>query len=142
MEHFLISNRLAKNTGTSIYVQRTEISKLPPYPFHVYSHVYQVDKNLWIFFSIGCSRNLYSLISRSIVSSETTCNLKYFCNCSETNTAEKMKFFIKDFFSKCDQIRRKLRIWLHLLKKSLMENFIFCAVKAFFNTSGNFHHDW
>ena len=59
-------------------------------------------------------------------------------------TAQKMKFFIKDFFSKCDQIRRKLRkqeifngkllflrsvrsiirsgllrIWSHLLKKSL-----------------------
>ena len=39
-----------------------------------------------------------------------------------------MKFFIKDFFSKCDQILRKLRIWLHLLKKSLMENSIVCAV--------------
>ena len=25
-------------------------------------------------------------------------------------------------------MRRKLRIWSHLLKKSLMENFIFCAV--------------
>ena len=43
-------------------------------------------------------------------------------------TAQKIKFFIKDFFSKCDQIWRKLRIWSHLLKKSLMENFIFCAV--------------
>ena len=43
-------------------------------------------------------------------------------------TAQKMKFSIKDFFSKCDQIRRKLRIWSHLLKKSLMENFILCAV--------------
>ena len=43
-------------------------------------------------------------------------------------TAQKMKFSIKDFFSKCDQIRRKLRIWSHLLKKSLMENFFFCAV--------------
>ena len=41
------------------------------------------------------------------------------------NTAEKMKFSNKDFFSKCDQIRRKLQIWSHLLKKSLMENFIF-----------------
>ena len=41
-----------------------------------------------------------------------------------------MKFSIKDFFSKCDQIRRKLRIWLHLLKKSLMENFFFCAVNV------------
>ena len=39
-----------------------------------------------------------------------------------------MKFSIKDFFCKCDQIRRKLRIWSHLLKKSLMENFVFCGV--------------
>ena len=37
-------------------------------------------------------------------------------------------FFIKDFLSKCDQIRRKMWIWLHLLKKYLMENLIFCAV--------------
>ena len=44
------------------------------------------------------------------------------------NTAQKMKFSIKDFFSKCDQIRRKIRIWSHLLKKSLTENFIFWAV--------------
>ena len=43
-------------------------------------------------------------------------------------TAQIMKFFIKDFFSKYDQIRSFLRIWSHLLKKSLMENFIFCAV--------------
>ena len=39
-----------------------------------------------------------------------------------------MEFSITDFFSKCDQIRRKLRIWSHLLKKSVMENFIFCSV--------------
>ena len=32
-----------------------------------------------------------------------------------------MKFSIKDFFNKCDQIR----IWSYLQKKSLMENFIF-----------------
>ena len=42
-----------------------------------------------------------------------------------------MKFFIKDFLSECGQILRFLRIWLHLLKKSLMENFIFCAVLYF-----------
>ena len=42
--------------------------------------------------------------------------------------AQKMKFSIKGFFSKCDQIRRKLRI---LLKKSLMENFTFCAVNIY-----------
>ena len=40
-------------------------------------------------------------------------------------TAQKMKCSIKDFFSKCDQIRRKLQIWWHLLKKTLMGNFIF-----------------
>ena len=39
-----------------------------------------------------------------------------------------MKFSIKDFFSKCDQIRNFLGIWSHLLKKSIMENFIFCAL--------------
>ena len=41
-----------------------------------------------------------------------------------SDTAQKMKFSIKDFFSNL----RKLRIWSHLLRKSLLENFIFCAV--------------
>ena len=41
-----------------------------------------------------------------------------------------MKFSIKDFFSKYERIRRKLRIWSYLLKKSLMENFIFCAMAS------------
>ena len=41
---------------------------------------------------------------------------------------KKIKFPIKNFFSKCDQIRKKLRIWSHLLKKYLMENLIFCAM--------------
>ena len=47
----------------------------------------------------------------------------------ENTTTQKMRFFIKDFLSKCDQKCRKLRIWSHLLKKSLMENFIVCAVR-------------
>ena len=42
--------------------------------------------------------------------------------------AQKIKFSVKDFSSKCDQIRSFLRIWSHLLEKSLMENFIFFAV--------------
>ena len=42
--------------------------------------------------------------------------------------AQKMKFSIKDFCSKYDQIRSLLRIWSHVLKKSLMENFTFSAV--------------
>ena len=48
--------------------------------------------------------------------------------CLSMYTAQKMKYSFKDFFSKCDQIRRNQQIWSHLLKKSLMENFIFCAV--------------
>ena len=47
-----------------------------------------------------------------------------------TNTAQKMKFSIKDFFSKCDQIRSFLWIWSHLQKKALMENFIYWAVQT------------
>ena len=38
-----------------------------------------------------------------------------------------MKFSIKDFFSKCDQIRS------HLLKKSLIENFIFAQCMSVSN---------
>ena len=47
----------------------------------------------------------------------------------QTYSAQKMKLSVKDVFSECNQICSFLRIWLHLLKKFLMENFIFCAVK-------------
>ena len=46
-------------------------------------------------------------------------------------TKPKAKCSLNDFFTKCDQTCRKLRIWSHLLTKSLMENFIFCAVIGF-----------
>ena len=53
----------------------------------------------------------------------------HFIHCTD------MKFSIKDFFSKCDQIRRKLRIWSHLLKKSLNPHLpkkfvLFASLKA------------
>ena len=49
------------------------------------------------------------------------------------STAQRMKLSVKDFFSKYDQICRKLRIWSRLLTKSLMENFIFwCSVPICF----------
>ena len=54
-------------------------------------------------------------------------------------TAQKMKLSVKNFFSKCDQIRRKLQIWSHLLKKSLMKNFIFCAVSKSVCFAADFH---
>ena len=40
----------------------------------------------------------------------------------ERTTAQKMKIFSKDFS------KSFLRIWSHLLKKSLIEDFIFCSV--------------
>ena len=51
---------------------------------------------------------------------------------------QKMKFSIKDYFSKCDQIRIFLRIWSRLLKKSLTESFIFlCSVGSKLLTQDN-----
>ena len=49
-----------------------------------------------------------------------------------SNTAQKMKFSMKDFFRKCGKIRSFLLIWSHLLKKPFIENFIFCAVYSIF----------
>ena len=46
-----------------------------------------------------------------------------FCCVNIYITAQKMNFFINNLFSKCDQIRRKLRIWVHLLKNSTTESF-------------------
>ena len=59
--------------------------------------------------------------------------LYFLCSLSfkiHIHTAQKMRFSIKDFCSKCDEIRSFLQIWSHLLEKSLMENFIFCAVSV------------
>ena len=42
-----------------------------------------------------------------------------------------MKFSIKDLFSKCDQIRGKLRTWSHLLNKPLMETSFFVQRRIF-----------
>ena len=60
------------------------------------------------------------------------------CECLQPglwDTAQKMQFSIMDLFSKCDQIRRKLWIWSHLLKKSFMKNFIFlCSGKRWILT--------
>ena len=53
----------------------------------------------------------------------------YLCSRFQRSTINRafssMKFSLKDLFSKCDQVRSFLRIWSHLLKKSLMEKFIF-----------------
>ena len=79
-----------------------------------------VQKNRWILRNSVASRKV------SVKPSENL--LKILESLLQIDTAQEMKFSINDFFSKSDQIRRKLQIWSHLLKKSLMENFIFFAV--------------
>ena len=76
-----------------------------------YSNIFQVLQYVWIFVQTGGTEYTLSVKVTPI-------------------TAQKMKFSMKGFFSKYDQIRSFLRIWSHVLKKSLMENFIFCAVNA------------
>ena len=49
-----------------------------------------------------------------------------------------MKISVKDFFSKFDQIHSFLWLWSHLMKKSLMENFIFYAVHKYFKVQQRF----
>ena len=99
---------------------------------------------MWIFFRKAQFPHSFGQISRTfaeigsfhkIFNQEIRVNYDIFRSTSKTDirsskifTSQKMKFSIEDFFSKCDQIRIKLRIWSHLLKKSLMKNFIFCAV--------------
>ena len=45
-----------------------------------------------------------------------------------SHAAQKLKFSIKDFFTKYEQICNFLRIWSYLLKNSLMGNIVSCAV--------------
>ena len=52
-------------------------------------------------------------------------------------TAQKMKFSIKDLFSKCGRIRSFLRIWSHLRKKSLTKNFFLQSILRAFT-----HFTW
>ena len=52
----------------------------------------------------------------------------YYSAQTQNYAAQTMKFSIKNFFSKRDQILSFLPIWSHLLKKSLSEILIFYAV--------------
>ena len=49
-------------------------------------------------------------------------------HCTKMFVHTVQKFSIKDFYSGCYKIRRKLSIRTHLLEKSLIENFILCSV--------------
>ena len=51
---------------------------------------------------------------------------------TQAYAAQKM-LSLKKYLSECEQVRKKLSIWSNLLKYSLMENLIFCAVFVFLN---------
>ena len=52
-------------------------------------------------------------------------------------TEQEMKFPIKNSFNRFDQIHSFLWIWLHLLKKFFIENFIFRAVDGKISIQSN-----
>ena len=83
------------------------------------------------FFNINefcyCSKYCHSFIEVTVIDEFKHSILMKFMQSLEISVRSSK--YEKDFFSKCDQIHRNLRIWLHLLKKSLMQNFIFCTVK-------------
>ena len=74
--------------------------------------------SLSIAFEIAATHSIFEIFS---------CFLQLLLGSSKI-TAQNMKFSIKDVFSICDKIRSFLRIWLHLLKKFFMRNFMFFAV--------------
>ena len=70
------------------------------------------------FFNIGSEKSALAKTSEFFLN---------FLDIGSTNTAQKFEFSIKDLFSKCPKIHRKMRICSHLLKKFIMKNFILCA---------------
>ena len=87
-------------------------------------------ENLYIFYSF----KVLSVSNISITKEENVPSLYLIISCNLQRfkyLEKKLNFSIKDIFSKC------VEIWSHLLKKSLMEILIFCAVLVIQITSEN-----
>ena len=95
-----------------IRTENGDLLRKSPYSVRIQENTDQKKLRIW---------TLFHVVSTCLIHLRPTF---YLC----MDTVQKLKFSIKNFFSKCDQIWRKLRIWSHLLKKSLIKNFIFCAV--------------
>ena len=115
--------RVFKQKSSSIYQN-----------IHYYSYIQKIIdlKNVYKF--LGFIKQQQHILLTCLIQLIITGRVKILedIQIMEPHCRKKMKFSIKDFFSKCDEIRSFLRIWLHLLKKSLMENFLFCAVPSKF----------
>ena len=69
---------------------------------------------------------------------KVNCTTKlHFPNSEYESMHKKLKFSIKDFFSKCDQIHSFLRIWSHVLKKFLIQNFL-CSAYCIYQVTLNY----
>ena len=75
------------------------------------------------FFLVGISG--VRIFSRGYFRGSKAFSCGCFVGTSWIYTAQKIKFSIENFFSKFDQMRRKLRITSHLLKKPLLEKLYF-----------------
>ena len=80
-----------------------------------------------VYYLVLQSKSLYSVRIR-----ENTDQKKLCLGTVHAVTEQKMKFSIKDFYSKCDQICSFPQIWSHLPKKFLLENLVFYAVSVLF----------
>ena len=110
-----------------LMISKTEIDETFPVSNFVidgYSTPYKLDRNsngvgILLYIREDIPSYIIATEKKPVESFYVELNLrneKYLINCSYT--AQKMKFSIKDFFSKCE-------IWTHTLKKSLRENFFF-----------------
>ena len=88
-------------------------------PYSVFFLVPISPHSGWIRRDKKSQRNLMSFYMRSLRQTKDFI--------ADTAT-QKMKFSIKDFFGRYDQIRSILQFWSHFRKKFLRENFIFCAL--------------
>ena len=115
----------------------TQIKKVNLWPMFWPTHATELKKSIngiifwWKIWSFRTKVLIDSLGETMSVKKNRlkTLNIKSW---NPNTSQKKWSFSIKDFFSKCDQSRSFLRIWSHLLKKSLIENFIFCTVRVIF----------
>ena len=89
------------------------INALLVYVNKTYTHIY-VNINIYLHTYVFVF-TYWSLIFTHALSEKRATNVNHI------KIFIMMKFSIKDYFSKCDQIHSFLQIWSHLLKKSLME---------------------
>ena len=68
---------------------------------------------------------------------KTLCNKVAGLNTNFEALHKNMKFSIKDFSSKCDQIRIFLQIWSHLLEQSLIKKLYFLCSEEHLQTAAS-----